>query len=192
MFTIDKEAEVYMADLFVQQDEKELELKVDIEKAGTPSAIVAFNFCFPKDLAKSYKKFSYNGFDCYVNEINFDYLKGSNVALKQEQTGKKLTITAPNAKGKVPQDSDPLADRIKYTLAAYINPQLASHGGSVELIKITDDNRVVLNFGGGCQGCSSVEVTLKNGVESQLIARFPEIKAIVDVTDHTQTENAYM
>jgi Fe/S biogenesis protein NfuA len=50
----------------------------------------------------------------------------------------------------------------------------------------------VLNFGGGCQGCSSVKVTLKNGVEGQLKAKHPEIRNVLDATDHTQTTNAYM
>ena len=45
MFSITEEAEVYVADLFEQQDEKDLGLKVDVEKAGTPVATVTFNFC---------------------------------------------------------------------------------------------------------------------------------------------------
>jgi Fe/S biogenesis protein NfuA len=119
-------------------------------------------------------------------------LKDSEVALKEEGSSKKLTITAPNAKGEVPKDDAPLAEKIKYTIAAEVNPQLASHGGFVDLVEITDDMDVVLNFGGGCQGCSSVKVTLKNGVEAQLKSIYPEIKNILDVTDHSQKENAYM
>ena len=34
MFSITEEAEIYVADLFEQQDEKDLGLKVDVEKAG--------------------------------------------------------------------------------------------------------------------------------------------------------------
>ena len=51
---------------------------------------------------------------------------------------------------------------------------------------------VILNFGGGCQGCSSVKVTLKNGVEAQLKSQYPEINSVLDVTDHSNKENAYM
>ena len=43
MFSITEEAEIYVADLFEQQDEKDLGLKVDVEKAGTPVATVTFN-----------------------------------------------------------------------------------------------------------------------------------------------------
>lgn len=49
MFNITNKAKVYMADLFAQQDEKDLGLKVDIEKAGTPAATVIFNFAFLKN-----------------------------------------------------------------------------------------------------------------------------------------------
>ena len=48
MFSITEEAEVYVADLFEQQDEKDLGLKVDVEKAGTPVATVTFNFCITR------------------------------------------------------------------------------------------------------------------------------------------------
>jgi Fe/S biogenesis protein NfuA len=192
MFNITDEAKVYVADLFAQQDEKDLGLKVDIEKAGTPAATVTFNFCFPKDLSKTYQTFEFDGFNAYIDECNFDYLKDSEVALKEEGSGKKLTITAPNAKGEVPKDDAPLEERIKYVIAADISPGLASHGGFVELVEITKDMNVILNFGGGCQGCSSVKSTLEQGVEAQLKARFPEINSVRDVTDHSQTENAYM
>lgn len=192
MFKIDSQAEAYIADLFTQQEDKSLSLKVDVEKAGTPVATVGFNFCFPKDLSDSYQKFEYNGFDAYIDEKNFPYLEESEVQLKEEGSQQKLTILAPNSKGEAPKDDAPLKERIEYILTAEVSPMLAQHGGFVELVKITDDNSVVLNFGGGCQGCSSVKLTLKNGVETQLKAKFPEIKAVLDVTDHTDTSQAYM
>ena len=192
MFTITDEAQVYVADLFAQQDEKDLGLRVDIEKAGTPAAAVTFNFCFPKELDKNYFEFGYEGFKAYIDEANFDFLKESEVALKDEGAGKKLTITAPNAKGKEPAEDAPLEEKIKYVIAAEISPGLASHGGFVELVEITKEMDVILNFGGGCQGCSSVKSTLEQGVERQLKARFPEIKSVKDMTDHSDTDNAYM
>jgi Fe-S cluster assembly iron-binding protein IscA len=101
MFNITDEAQIYVADLFAQQDEEGLGLKVDIEKAGTPAAAVTFNFCYEKDLGKTYFKFEYKGFDAFIDEANFDYLKDSEVALKEEGSSKKpkthiiktLTIT---------------------------------------------------------------------------------------------------
>ena len=192
MFTISNEAEIYIAELFVDQGEKDLGLKVEVEKAGTPVAAVTFNFCRPSELHKKYEKFPYIGFDVYVAVTYIDALKDSDVALKVEGTAKKLTITAPNAKGDAPGNDSPLLEKIQYTLITEISPRLASHGGFAELVEITEKKEVVLNFGGGCQGCSSVAITLKDGIERELMGLYPEITAILDVTDHTNKENAYM
>ena len=191
MFNITEEAQTYVSDLFAQQDEKDLGLKVDIERAGTPAAAVTFNFCFPKELGKNYFKFAYEGFFAYIDEANFKYLEESEVALKDKGAGKKLTITAPNAKGEEPSEDAPLEEKIKYMIAAEISPGLASHGGFVELVEITKDKDVVLNFGGGCQGCGMVDVTLKNGIEGNLLERFPEVTRVQDVTDHQSGANPY-
>jgi len=191
MFTISTEAEQYIEELFKAQDE-ELGLKIEVEKAGTPVANVTFNFCRPKELHKKYTKFEYNGFDAYISVSYLGYLKDSDVALKIDGTSKKLTITAPNAKGPAPKDDAPLEEKVKYTIYTEISPNLASHGGYCELVEITDKKEVVLNFGGGCQGCSSVALTLKDGIERQLKSHYPEIAAILDVTDHSNRENAYM
>jgi Fe/S biogenesis protein NfuA len=61
----------------------------------------------------------------------------------------------------------------------------------VSLVEITEDMTVILRFGGGCQGCSAVSITLKDGVEKRLLEVLPEVKGVKDVTDHTVTENAY-
>ena len=192
MFSITEEAEIYVADLFEQQDEKGLGLKVDVEKAGTPVATVTFNFCIKSDLPDSYQEFPYVGFSAFIDESNNQYLSDSHVALKVDGTNKKLTITAPNAKGEAPKDDAPLEEKVLFTIVTEVNPSLASHGGFVDLVEITKKNEVVLNFGGGCQGCSSVNLTLKDGVEKQLKALYPEISAVLDATDHSYKENAYM
>ena len=192
MFSITEEAEIYVADLFEQQDEKNLGLKVDVEKAGTPVATVTFNFCIKSDLPDNYQEFPYVGFSAFIDESNNEYLSDSHVALKIDGTNKKLTITAPKAKGEAPKDDAPLQEKVLFTIVTEVNPSLASHGGFVDLVEITKKNEVVLNFGGGCQGCSSVNLTLKDGVEKQLKALYPEISAVLDATDHSYKENAYM
>ena len=162
------------------------------EKAGTPVATVTFNFCICNELPESYNEYPYKGFSAYIDDSNNEYLKDSKVAIKIDGATKKLTITAPNAKGEAPKDDAPLEEKVSFTIVTEINPSLASHGGFVELVEITKKNEVVLNFGGGCQGCSSVDLTLKSGVETQLKELYPEIVAILDATDHSNKENAYM
>ena len=79
--------------------------------------------------------------------------------------GGQLTIKAPNAKMPRVDENSPLEDRINYVLYNEVNPALAAHGGEVSLVEVTEDDFAVLRFGGGCQGCSAVDITLKDGVE---------------------------
>ena len=50
---------------------------------------------------------------------------------------------------------------------------------------------MILQFGGGCQGCGMVDVTLKQGIDQTLKERLPEITAVKDATDHSCGENPY-
>ncbi|HBP8410958.1 Fe-S biogenesis protein NfuA, partial [Staphylococcus aureus] len=69
--------------------------------------------------------------------------------------------------------------------------QLAGHGGRVSLMEITEDGYAILQFGGGCNGCSMVDVTLKEGIEKQLLNEFPELKGVRDLTEHQRGEHSY-
>ena len=68
---------------------------------------------------------------------------------------------------------------------------LESHGGEVSLLEFTQSGNAVLQFGGGCQGCGMVDVTLKDGIEKTLLDQIPELTKVTDVTDHNNDENAY-
>jgi Fe/S biogenesis protein NfuA len=60
------------------------------------------------------------------------------------------------------------------------------------LIEVTEQKEAVLEFGGGCNGCSQVDVTLKNGIEKQMLEEFAgELSAIKDSTDHQSGEHSY-
>jgi Fe/S biogenesis protein NfuA len=71
-----------------------------------------------------------------------------------------------------------------------INPDLAAHSGNVSLVDLRDD-RLVLEFGGGCRGCRMVGTTLRRGVADRLREAFPEISVVVDATDHEQGVEPY-
>lgn len=71
-----------------------------------------------------------------------------------------------------------------------INPGVASHGGNVRLIDVTEHTAYV-EFGGGCHGCGMVDVTLKQGVETRIMEAVPSIIAVLDVTDHAEGANPY-
>ena len=71
-----------------------------------------------------------------------------------------------------------------------VNPSIAAHGGHAELVAI-EGATAYLRLGGGCQGCGMATVTLSQGIEVAITEAVPEIKAIVDVTDHASGRNPY-
>ena len=71
-----------------------------------------------------------------------------------------------------------------------VNPSIASHGGTITLHSVNDGKDFV-TMGGGCQGCTASSITLKQGVESYIVAKVDGVSEIVDMTDHTQGENPY-
>jgi Fe-S cluster biogenesis protein NfuA len=75
-------------------------------------------------------------------------------------------------------------------LEEQINPALASHGGFVHLVKV-EDRDVYLEMGGGCQGCAASKATMRYGVESAIRRVAPQVRQVIDVTDHAAGVNPY-
>ncbi len=87
-------------------------------------------------------------------------------------------------------DDDTLYERVADLFDQQVNPMVARHGGRVELIDV-QDAVVMLRMAGGCQGCGMADVTLRQGIETMLQQHIPEVKGIVDITDHTAGSNPY-
>jgi len=79
---------------------------------------------------------------------------------------------------------------IKKLLDEHINPQVAGHGGNITLVDVVEDT-VYLRLEGGCQGCGMADVTLKQGVATEIRALVPSIVHVLDVTDHAGGSNPY-
>ena len=58
------------------------------------------------------------------------------------------------------------------------------------LVSVEGDT-AFLQLGGGCQGCGMATVTLRQGIEVAIMEAIPEIKHVIDVTDHASGENPY-
>lgn len=86
--------------------------------------------------------------------------------------------------------AETLREKVQEVIDTAINPAVAAHGGVVNLLDVKN-NTVYLEFGGGCQGCGMVSVTLKYGVERLLRERIPELGQILDTTDHAAGQNPY-
>jgi Fe-S cluster biogenesis protein NfuA len=96
---------------------------------------------------------------------------------------------APAPKGPA-TDDDALYERVAKLFEEQVNPMVARHGGRVELIDV-QDAVVMLRMGGGCQGCGMADVTLRQGIEGMLAQAVPQVRGIVDITDHATGANPY-
>lgn len=58
-----------------------------------------------------------------------------------------------------------------------LRPGVRSHGGDVELVRV-EGSTALVRLSGACVGCSSSAQTLKDGIESAVCARVPEISRV--------------
>jgi Fe/S biogenesis protein NfuA len=189
--TITESAQDYLAELLAKQDAEVLGVRMFINQPGTPKAETCIAYCRADDKRGDDLVVEYPKFTAYLERRSIPFLEDALVDFAKDRMGGQLTIKAPNAKlPKVGEDS-PLEDRVNYLLYNEVNPSLASHGGEVSLVEITPDDVAVLKFGGGCQGCGMVDVTLKQGIEKTLMESIPELKGVRDITDHTDRSHAY-
>lgn len=191
LVTVTDSARDYLAELIEKQDVVGMGVRIFVTQPGTKNAETCLAYCSSNEIVPTDEQVDLERFTLYLDQKSVPFLEEAYVDYSTDQMGGQLTIKAPNAKVSKVDDDAPLPDRIQYVLASEINPNLASHGGEVSLVEIAAESVAVLRFGGGCQGCSAVSLTLKQGVETTLRERIPEITAVRDVTDHTDTENAY-
>ena len=191
IITITNTAEDYLAKLIKDKNEPGTAVRVFISDPGTPNAETCLAYCKPDELVPSDTLISLPKLSVYVEERSIPFLVDAEVNYDVDNFGGQLTIKAPNARLPNISPDSPLEDRVNYVIYNEINPMLESHGGEVSLVEFNDENIAVLQFGGGCQGCGMVDVTLKDGIEKTLIDQIPEVKAVKDLTDHSINDNAY-
>ncbi len=83
-----------------------------------------------------------------------------------------------------------IAEKVRQVLDAQVNPAVASHGGSINLVDVRGTD-IYIEMLGGCQGCAMSRMTLKQGVEKMLRQEVPEVGTVHDVTDHRSGDNPY-
>ena len=78
---------------------------------------------------------------------------------------------------KAPATPQPLRDRVAKVLNL-IRPAVQSDGGDLELVEVTPEGVVRIRLHGACVGCPSSTMTLQVGIERNLKAHIPEIRAV--------------
>jgi len=190
MITVTPVARDYFAGLLKDQPEG-TQIRLATRNPGTPTADVTLNFCPEGAEQTGDVAVDCGVFTLFVSAEGFEALDGAMIDFESNQTGGELSIRAPGLRGQAPGDAAPLHERVAWVLESRINPMVAGHGGVVSLVEVTQESDVVLRFGGGCHGCGMVGVTLKQGIETQLKELVPEVRNIVDATDHASGENPY-
>ncbi len=191
MVFITESAQEYLAGLLSKQEGDNIGIRMFVSNPGTPQAETCIAYCRPGEESEDDEVVDYQTFKAYFEKKSLPFLQDAKVDYASDKMGGQLTIKAPNSKMPQVNDDSPVQDRINYVLYNDINPGLAAHGGQVSLVEYTDDHYAILKFGGGCQGCSEVDLTLKEGVEKTLMEKIPELAGVRDTTDHSDTSNAY-
>ena len=191
MIEVSRTAQQYFKKLIDQQETPGLGLRIRVIDPGTPRASCDLQFCPKGENEANDQGVEFSEFNLYVAQDSAEWLTEAEIDFEEDASGGQLSIKAPNIKGNMPGDDADLSERVAWVLETEINPGLASHGGMVSLVHITEKKEVVLQFGGGCHGCGMADVTLKQGIEQALVGHFPEITAVMDATDHSTGENPY-
>lgn len=191
MINITEAAQAHFAKLLANQ-EPGTQIRVFVINPGTPSAECGVSYYPPDAIEATDIELKFDKLSAYIDEISAPFLQEAEIDFVTDQLGSQLTLKAPNAKMRKVADDAPLIERVEYVIQSQINPQLAGHGGRVSLMEITDDGYAILQFGGGCNGCSMVDITLKEGIEKQLLNMFPdELKGVKDLTEHQRGNHSY-
>ena len=191
MISISESAQAHFVKLLEKQASG-TNIRVFVVNPGTASAECGVSYCPPDAVESTDLTVPFNGFDAIIDADSKPFLVDAEIDFVTDQMGSQLTLKAPNAKVRKVSDNAPLKERVQYVIDAEINPQLANHGGRVSVVELTDSGVAVLQFGGGCNGCSQVDLTLKEGIEKELLNRFHgELSGVRDVTDHQRGEHSY-
>ena len=138
------------------------------------------------DDTEQMQRFQKEGVVFWMDFSLLPFLEGTEIQI-DEDTGEIEVVNEGLGIGKLRGNFE---DRVRQVLDEQVNPMVASHGGVVSLSRI-ENGEVFLRFGGGCQGCGMVDVTLKQGVEVMMKESVPDIVAIHDATDHDSGSNPY-
>lgn len=163
-------------------------LRVIVRHGGSYQPEFALDFVGPDEAREDDRILDADGLKVYLDPDSAGWLEEGTIDFIDGPSERGFKVDAPKAGPPKPQG--PLSEHVARVLEEKVNPALASHGGHVELIAV-ENGTAFLRFGGGCQGCGMVKATLKGGVEKMLFELVPQIRQVVDVTDHAAGTNPY-
>ncbi len=174
-------------EVLAAQGDRVAGLRVTVAGRGPDGFQHGFALVLHDELPEGDAVVEVDGLATYLEARNIEYLNGVSIDFEPNESGVggRFTFQNPN-----PLWRDDVSIRIQDLFDNAINPQIASHGGMVNLIEVVGSIAYV-ELGGGCQGCNMANVTLKQGIEAAVLEYVPEISEVRDTTDHASGENPY-
>lgn len=185
MITITEAAQEKIQEILAKEEESDLALRMQIMGRGPGGFRYSLRFVPLNDQASTDEMIDFDTFSVLIDADSAENMEGSTVDFKQDTFRSGFMVDNPN-----PVWKDPTAQSIQELLDTKINPSVGAHGGFVSLLNY-EDGSAFIAFGGGCQGCGMVDVTLKEGVEVMIKEGIPEVTTVVDTTDHTSGETPF-
>jgi Fe/S biogenesis protein NfuA len=178
-------------------EENPEELGLRIEVTGVRGAEFSYDLAFEPlaDCAPDDVRHDQGGLPVVVPAESVERLLGSTLDLPSNADQGGLVLRNPN-RPQIPRLGDPIEltgtveDKVRQLLDQQVNPAIAAHGGYAGLQKV-EGSAAYITMGGGCQGCAMSALTLREGIESAILAAIPEITEVVDTTDHSSGENPF-
>ncbi len=175
-----------MLDSFATEaKDAELMLRIEIVGRGEKGFQYDLNLVTSTDATESDIKVEVDGRSVLIAERSAQYLKGATLDFVETLMGGGFNFENPN-----PLWVDDISKEVAAVIDAEVNPMVASHGGHVELLGV-DGDKAYIKFGGGCQGCGMVDVTLRQGVEVVITDKVEAIATVLDSTDHAAGTNPF-
>ncbi len=199
IITITERARAKILEIRAQESDDEMyALRIDITGISGNSFTYELSFepledAEPEDLVQEDDQLP-----LIIRESSVEDLRGAVLDLSRDLLNPGLVLDNPNTPSPAIFDpgspaadlSGPLAEQVAQLLEQSINPSIAMHGGRADLVGVEDET-VYLRLSGGCQGCGMAQVTLRQGIETAIKHSFPQLRHIVDVTDHAAGTNPY-
>lgn len=155
-----------------------------------------FKFVEPGDLAESDIVQDAGKFKLYYDPKAAESIIGARVDFDERRYSTGFHIEYPEQIADNPAAwrrkdwTNPIAKAVQQVIDEQINPGIAAHGGWAVLLDVQNDVAII-EMGGGCQGCGLSEVTLRQGIERLILHNVPEIKTVIDQTEHEAGETPY-
>jgi Fe/S biogenesis protein NfuA len=172
-------------ELLAAEERQGLALRLAIDGTTGGTFRYQLGFVGPDERRADDRVLDGGGFDVFVDPKSAADLAGASIDFVDTLQETGFRIENPNSPWK-----DPVAAKVAQVIEHDINPAVASHGGWVALVGV-EEGVAYLEMGGGCQGCGMAKVTLRQGIEVRLKEAVPEIREIVDVTDHASGVNPF-